>query len=295
MYSVNQPGESKNFDERTVEEVNRRVFNLLDNVYTFYDLYREQSLENNKVPKSKNPLDIWIISKLNKLIKYSTDKIDDYKLLEPTRAMRDFLDDLSTWYVRRSRERLKVGDNEAKETLYFVLKTLSKILAPFAPFAAEDLYQKLRLDSDPQSVHLEDWPEAGKIHDDVLENMEKTRKIVSEALEKRSTANIKIRQPLASLKVKLDGAYSELIKDELNVKEVINTKDEELFLDTILTPELIEEGKVRDIIRSIQEIRKEKGLNPKDVMEFSVPIEENEIYQKYKDEIQKVTGVKFVS
>jgi isoleucyl-tRNA synthetase len=294
MYSVNQPGESKNFDERTLEEVNRRIFNLLDNVYTFYNLYRDGEVETNKEPKSKNPLDIWILSKQNQLTEYATDKIDNYKLLEPTRAIREFLDDLSTWYVRRSRERLKDGDLEAKATLYYVLKTLSKLIAPFAPFAAEDLYQKLRIDEDPISVHLEGWPENGKIHKDVLEKMERTRQIVSEALEKRSEANIKIRQPLSYLKVKLDGSYGELIKDEINVKEIIDGKDEEMFLETNLTPELIEEGKIRDIIRSIQEIRKEKGLNPKDVMEFKLPEEERNLYEKYSDEIQRATGVKYV-
>jgi isoleucyl-tRNA synthetase len=293
MYSVNQPGESKNFDERTVEEVNRRIFNILDNVYAFYALYRNKDEEDNDDPSTKNPLDIWIISRLNELIEYSTEKIDQYKLLEPTRALREFLDDLSTWYLRRSRERLKEDDKEAAQTLYFVLKNFSKILAPFAPFAAEDLYQNLRIDGDPISVHLENWPTAGKVHRDILENMEKTRDLVSQGLEARARANIKVRQPLSALYAKdIHKTYSSLVKEEVNVLELIEA--EELRLDTELTPELIEKGKVRDIIRNIQEIRKEKGLNPKDIMEFTVPSEDRDLYEKYSGEIQKTTGVEFI-
>jgi isoleucyl-tRNA synthetase len=177
MYTVNQPGEPKNFDEKTVLEISRKVFTLLDNVVTFYELYRDTTLETNAVPTSTNVLDTWIIAKLSVLTKDMTENLDAYKLLEPGRALRDFIDDLSTWYLRRSRERLKdvdIDSIDAKKTLYFVLKTVSKLLAPMAPFMAESLYQKLRIESDPESVHLENWPQADRVNRvEIIEEMKK--------------------------------------------------------------------------------------------------------------------------
>jgi len=298
MYSINQPGENKNFDERTVEEVQKRVFNILDNVYAFYELYRDKEVENNNAPSSKNVLDVWILTRLSELVLEMTEHMDAYQLLEPTRAVREFADELSTWYLRRSRDRLKEGDKDAKQTLYFVLKTISKLLAPFAPFVAEELYQKLRLENDVESVHLESWPLAEKsVADSVLIHMQEVRKIVSLGLEARSKANIKIRQPLAKLGVKtnLPNEYLELIKDELNVKEIVENKNltEEVSLDTTLTPELIEEGQVREIIRGIQEMRKEKNLVPKDKMKYEAS-ENVELLKKYKEQIEKTTNIEIV-
>ncbi|MDZ4205977.1 MAG: class I tRNA ligase family protein, partial [Patescibacteria group bacterium] len=218
-------------------------------------------------------MDEWIFARLNDLVSFSTLKLDEYKLLEPTRAIKDFVDDLSTWYLRRSRERIKNENVEAKQTLYVVLKELTKLMAPFAPFVSEDLYQKLRTENDPESVHLENWPKSEKIDRKILDEMKEVRRFSSLALEARSKANIKVRQPLSELKIKskeLGVEFLNLIQDELNVKRV--TVDEnlasEVELDTHLTPELLEEGKVRDAIRAIQEMRKEKGLKPKDKMKF---------------------------
>lgn len=294
MYSVNQPGESKNFDERTVEELGRRMLNLLDNTYQFYELYRDKKVETNEIPGSENSLDLWIMARLTDLVNDSTDKLDAYKLLEPVRGIREFLDDFSTWFVRRSRDRIKEGDRDAKQTMYFVLKTLSKLLAPFAPFTAEDLFQNLKLESDKESVHLEEWPKLSRENEDVLVKMDRTRKIVSEALEVRSKANIKIRQPLSVLHAKLEGAFVDLIKDEVNVKEVKDHNDEFVFLDTNLTPELIEEGNVREEIRNIQDSRKEKGLKPGEVIDIQIPNDKKELYEKYRAQIEKATGVKLM-
>jgi hypothetical protein len=151
MYSVNQPGESKNFDEKTVSELHNKVFNLLYNVLAFYELYRDKELEKSEYKNSENILDQWIVARFNELVENTTKQLDGYKLLEPVRSIREFIDDLSTWYVRRSRERLKNGDEEAKHTLYFVLKITVQLFAPFMPFIAEDIWQKLKFDSDPES------------------------------------------------------------------------------------------------------------------------------------------------
>ncbi|MBX4198779.1 class I tRNA ligase family protein [Candidatus Parcubacteria bacterium] len=292
MYSVNQPGEPKNFDEKTVDELNKRVFNLLDNVYAFFELYRDKSLESEDMRLSeRHILDKWILARLNETAGSMTEKLDGYKLLEPVRTLRDFIDDLSTWYLRRSRDRLKDGDAGAKQTLYYVLKSVSKLLAPFAPFYADELFQKLRVSEDVESVHLSDWVSGKAVDEKVIKNMERTRLIVSQTLEARSKANIKIRQPLALLVAKLDGAYAELIRDEVNVKEVKDSDIEGVTLDTNLNPELIEEGRVRDIIRSIQEMRKEKDLKPGDVMQYEVPEEHKELFIKYADEVKRATNI----
>ncbi|MES2214121.1 MAG: class I tRNA ligase family protein [Patescibacteria group bacterium] len=301
MYSVNQPGESKNFDERSVDEIQKRVFNLIDNVFAFYELYREVGIETAgaSVPKSTNILDAWIVAKLGELTAYSTQKLESYQLLEPTRAIRTFIDDLSTWYLRRSRDRLKAGDKEAKETLYFVLKTLSKLLAPFTPFYAEDLYQKLRTSEDPTSVHLDAWPTFMDSDEELLENMDTTRTLVSKALELRSSANIKVRQPLATLSIQnseLQKSFLDILRDELNVKEVVVNKDmvEEVSLDTDITPELLLEGRMRDVVRSIQEMRKEKDLKPTDIMEYSIKEEDKVIFEKFNAEIVSLTNIEIV-
>lgn len=136
MYSVNQPGDSKNFDEKTVAEINNKVFNLLGNVYSFYEQYRDTTLEGGYT-ESDNVLDQWIVAGLNQLVSEMTVALDGYDLFKPTRAIREFIDDLSTWYLRRSRDRPRDGDQQAKQTLYHVLKTVAKLLAPFAPFTAQ--------------------------------------------------------------------------------------------------------------------------------------------------------------
>ncbi len=322
MYSINQPGDAKNYDDKTVDEVNKRVFNMLDNIYSFYDLFRDKNLEANKLKSSEatNVLDQWILTRFDELIKIMTEKLDSYNLIEPTRAFRDFVDDLSTWYLRRSRERIKDGDVEAKQTLYFVLKNLTKLLAPFAPFMTEELYQKLKTESDLESVHLTEWPVAESFssrftHQNptgsdaiqksdsapVLENMDEVRKIVTLALEARAKANIKVRQPLSELVIKnteLGKEFLDLIQDELNVKKVIQDKslDAEIKLDTNITEELAEEGRVREVMRSIQEMRKEKNLNPKDKMKYEVKkdSEDAELFKKYQSEIEKATNVEIV-
>ncbi len=302
MYSVNQPGEGKNFDERTVDELQKRVFNLLDNVYSFYELYRDQALESSARPVSKHILDRWVLARLDELTHEMTTKLDQYELLTPTRELRRFVDDLSTWYVRRTRDRIKEGDQGAKQTLYYVLREVAKLMAPFTPFVAEDLYQKLRLSSDALSVHLESWPEVktsffAKLFSQkaspILGHMEETRRVISAALEARSKANIKVRQPLQKLTVKssqLTEEYLEIIEDELNVKAVVVDTNlaEEVSLDTTLTPELLEEGKVRDAIRTVQEWRKTENLKPGDKAMYATA---DEFFFTHKTEIEKATNV----
>jgi isoleucyl-tRNA synthetase len=307
MYSVNQPGESKNSDEKTVALLHQQVFGLLYNVLAFYELYRDKKIEKNNRPKSENVLDIWILARLDELIKLTTENLDNYKLLEPTRALRDFIGDLSTWYLRRSRERIKNKDKEAlgrspmgeaKQTLYYVLKTLAKILAPFAPFAAEDIWLKLRNEKEEESVHLAKWPKAEKVDSDIIKNMEIIRKIVSLGLEARQKAKIQVRQPLAKLEVKifcLGEEYVELIKDEINVKEIKENKDieTEVLLDVKITEELKQEGNYRELVRALQGIRKKMGLTPSDVVALTFETDETgkKLIQKFENDMKKTVLV----
>ena len=339
MYSVNQPGESKNFDEKTVLELHRQVFSLLYNVLAFYELYRDKNLERSDLKSLKmsdpNILDQWILARLDELIKESTKNLDNYKLLEPARAMRDFIGDLSTWYLRRSRERIKEGDKDAKETLYYVLKTLAKVMAPFAPFTAEDIWLKLKNEKDEESVHLTKWParNAFSIADaggpkvkiihltpwplsllrrgagerSVLANMQKVREIVSLGLKERQKAGIAVRQPLALLKLKaqsekLSSEFLDLIKDELNVKEIKEDKniEGEVELDIKITPELKTEGDYRELVRGLQNLRKKLGLTPSNVVKFSIETEDEgrKLIQKFEEEMKKTvlaSEIKFES
>lgn len=309
MYSVNQPGESKNFDEKTVALLHSQVFGLLYNVLAFYELYRDKDLEKDyptlrplldkgRVGEGSNVLDIWILARLDELISEATKKMDDYKLLEPVRGIKDFIGDLSTWYLRRSRERIKGDDKDAKQTLYFVLKTLAKVLAPFAPFAAEDIWLKLKNEKDPESVHLESWPVPLRQDlsgsENILKNMELVREIVSLGLEARQKAKILVRQPLSILEVKnfsLNKEYTELIKDEINVKEVVENKniENEVELDTKITPELKVEGEYRELVRALQDMRKSLQLTPKDLVTFVFDTSDmvRELIEKFETEMKK--------
>ncbi|MGH7250061.1 MAG: class I tRNA ligase family protein, partial [Minisyncoccia bacterium] len=299
MYSVNQPGESKNFDEKTVTLLHQQVFGLLFNVLAFYELYRDKNSETNSRPKSKNVLDIWILARLDELTEVMTKNLDNYKLLEPVRAIRDFIGDLSTWYLRRSRERIKNGDNDARQTLYFVLKTLAKLLAPFAPFAAEDIWLKLKNENDEESVHLTNWParrftlfSSGATK--IIENMNRARGIVSRGLEARQKAGVKVRQSLGELKVKslkLKNQFLDLIKEELNVKSIIEDLQiaGEILLDTNITPELKAEGNYRELVRALQDMRKKKSLTPSDIISVSFETDDlgKNLIQKFETEIKK--------
>lgn len=297
MYAVNAPGESKNFDEKTVLDLNRQVFGLLYNVLAFYELYRDKDLE--KGPSlGKNVLDQWILARLEETVSLSTESMDEFKLLEPVRAIRDLIGDLSTWYLRRSRERIKEGDVDAKQTLYFVLKTISKLLAPFAPFSAEDMWLKLKTENDPESVHLAEWPKKQKANEKILEEMSQVREVVSLGLKARQMSNIPVRQPLQALVLKnaIPENYIEIVKDELNVKEVKvdSTIVNVLELDTNITTTLKEEGYVRELMRSIQDMRKGMGLLPSDVVSISISTtyDNKSLVSKWEEELKKVVGAK---
>ena len=306
MYSVNQPGDSKNFDQKTVDEVVKKVFNLASNVLSFYKMYEDKaplSAEASKGKKveSQNVLDQWIITRMDEVISIVTKGLDGYVFLEPTRTIRDFVADLSQWYLRRSRDRFKGDDETDKQaalaTTQYILVTLAKVMAPFTPFFAEYMYSEVG--GDKESVHLEAWPEAGKVDAKLIADMNIVRTLSSKGLEARMKAKINVRQPLANLSSTIPSLKDlspqlvELIKDEVNVKNISFDASlaVEVGLDTNITPELKEEGDVRELIRSIQDLRKEKGLSVGDKARITVPESNRALVEKYGAEIKKVTGL----
>lgn len=308
MYSVNQPGDSKNFDEKTVDEIVKKVFNPLENILALYELYKDESVYAGR--ESQNILDRWIISKLDELVKLGTERMDNFRVFEAVRSIRDFVSDFSTWYVRRSRERLKSLNKEEKEkalaTTKYVLVNLMKYMAPFAPFFSDRVYQRLKEENDPESVHLADWPETGVVDTELLETMTKVRDVVTRALELRQKAGHKVRQPLASLRIKnkelgiknsLD--FLEIIKDEVNVK-IIETNENiegDIWLDIQVTEELKKEGIARDIIRGIQDARKTEGLLPSQNIKLRVHCEEEvkKVIKIFEEMIKIPTQVEEIS
>jgi isoleucyl-tRNA synthetase len=314
-------GEDINFSEKGVQDVSNKIINRLDNVVAFYELYRDEKIEAHSTGSgqisSTSVLDIWILARLEELVSETTKGMERYDMALVAKPIESFIDDLSTWYLRRSRERLKdeaastptsaQGYGEARHTLYFVLKTLAKIMAPFAPFTAEDIWQKLKNKQDVESVHLASWPKQkmklfglfNKKNSKTIKEMQQVREIVTLGLQARQKAGIPVRQPLNELRVKnlkLANEYLELIKDELNVKEVIPESstsklepNADVWLDLEITPELKVEGAYRELSRAIQERRKKMGLTPSDVVRISIETNEagKELIQKFEAEIKK--------
>jgi isoleucyl-tRNA synthetase len=301
------------FTESGVDEVLKKVISRLDNVYSFYEMYSQNSSApvKNFVPDSENILDKWILAKLKKLIFEVTTATDKYELDRATRPIGEFVDDLSTWYLRRSRDRFKSDDVKDKtsaiETTRYVLEETAKTIAPSMPFYAEELYQKVKSFDGKESVHLAEWPKSEKpseIDEKILSEMLEVRQIVSLGLEARSKSGIKVRQPLLAIKVNAAKEYSDytsLIEDEVNVKAVeyviSSEKNISVNLDLNVTPELKAEGQFRDFVRAIQDLRKQAKLNPSDVVTLKVKTDAvgEALLKKFESEIKKITSVRNIN
>lgn len=306
LYMLSSPvvrAESLNFSEREVAELARKVFGRLENVLSFYQLYADDTARDWK---SEHILDAWIIARLDQLIRESTTGYESYQLDRAVRPIADFVDDLSVWYLRRSRERFKeTGEDKraALATLRFVLHRLALVMAPATPFLAEHLFQAIREREDEESVHLASWPEishrpsfwsvlfGGDTDRAVISHMEAVRSIVTKTLEARERAGIKVRQPLAYLIVPAATAipadYFNIIAEEVNVKEV--RAGAEFAIDTTITPELRDEGKMRDVRRVIQDFRKQQEMRPHETASnviLYVPESDMPLIERHKAELE---------
>jgi len=291
-------GEDLSFKEQGVEEVSKKLLMRLDNVVSFYELYANETARSSE---STSALDRWIVSRLGELMKQTTEGFEKYELDAATRPLAAFIDDLSTWYLRRSRDRFKTDGEEktrALSTLRYVLYILSHAMAPVMPFFSDELFGRVKEEGDVESVHLSRWPDAGNVDEQLLKDMKRVREIASRGLELREAANMKIRQPLAELKAKTLPADDELraiIADELHVKKVSEdvSLSTDVWLDTELTPALKEEGIVRDIVRKIQGWRKEQNLQISDRAEYTLAAteEEKSAVEKNRTKIMEQTGL----
>ncbi|HYC83237.1 MAG TPA: class I tRNA ligase family protein, partial [Candidatus Paceibacterota bacterium] len=305
FYLLSSPimkSEDLNFSEKGVGEIYRKIIMRLDNTHAFYAMYAGK--ERPSTIRSGNVLDRWITARLSETVAQVESAMDAYELDRALRPIDEFIDGLSNWYVRRSRDRFKSDDEADREmaisTLRAVLLDLAKVMAPFTPFVAEDMHRKLG--GSEESVHLASWPKAESADQGILEAMAETRRVVSLGLEARAKAGIKVRQPLGRLSVKsaIAEAYHPLIALEVNVKEVIVDPSlvEDVLLDTVITDELRDEGIVRELARHIQEERKKRGYVPQDLVLVAVATDDlagQRIVKDYGSELAKAVNAKSLS
>ena len=326
MFTASPPGNVRRLSVDMVVEVMRNFLMTLWNTYSFFVMYAniDNFVPGKKAVTPVSELDKWLISSLNQLIADVEDLLDNYDPTTAGRRIESFVNDLSNWYVRRSRRRFWKSQNDddkisAYNTLYHTLVTLSKLLAPFTPFIAEEMYQNLVRsfdDSSPESVHLDNFPVADKnlINKDIISDTELAMKICSMGRAARAKSAVKVRQPLPRVIVKARSssereALSKLsvqILDELNVKDIEFTEDElkedkklsvvaegdyQVGVVTEITPELIAEGIAREIVRRLQTMRRSAGLEIADhILTYYEGNEQiDRVIQRFSDYIKQET------
>ncbi len=279
-------GENFVLDDKDVADVNRKL-NMVWNVYDFFTTYAsvDKWQFDGKLddPSSSltNNLDIWVISRLHQLVADVEERMEAYDIHNALKPVLLFIDDLSNWYVRRSRRRFwKAEDDKDKDdaytTLHYALTMLAYVLAPFTPFMAEELYHKMT--GDDESIHLKEWLPAGMINEEVMNDMDKARDFVNIGLSIRAKAGIKVRQPLLKVRLivphHLTTDIKSIVAEELNVKEVeIDVSDQPtdlVTLDLTITDELKDEGTAREIIRNVQQARRDAELEVDDRISLSI-------------------------
>ncbi len=281
LYLMSSPvmnGENLHFSEKAVADIRRKVFVVWWNMLSFYSMCTPKKLPMTP-PTASHVMDTWLLSVTTTLTQTVTEHYENYDLVKASRALMEFVTELSTWYLRQSRDRLRDTTNaEANQTFGFALYTLAQLMAPLAPFFTELVHDCLL--GDDSSIHLTDWPKAeSELHHPELEKkMAEIRRVVERAHAQRKELEMKVRQPLASLTVTspVEKPFQNLLDvlaNEVNVKEVRWEQGLELevSLDTKLTQDLKDEGEAREVMRSIQRLRKKSGLSPEDQAVVSLP------------------------
>jgi len=302
------------FNETDLRDAYNKVINLLDNIMRFYEIYSGQFQVIEVDYKRLSVLDCWLISRINNIIKQVTIHLDNYDTVKASREIKNFIGELSTWWIRRSRDRFKdaVDGQIAFSLLNRILDNLSRVIAPFMPFVAERIWQKLIVNDRELSVHLALWPEASndEIPDSIEERMDAARSIVELGHSIRAQNGVRVRQPLARISFNYDFSedqqeFVSLILTELNV-EKFSQKNElikpvtifdggiEVTLDLEIDERLAELGTRRDLIRAIQDLRKKLGFKPSEnarLTYFTFTKQANEFIEKNKIQVMDATSL----
>lgn len=319
-----QAADYTRFDRDALKDLNRNVLGTLMNSYRFFEMYSKidqwRPAKPGIAPDSTNLLDKWIIARLNQTIEQTTKSADSYKIAHAIQPIFELVDDMSNWYIRRSRRRFwresavasddeKSDDDtdkiQAYETLWFVMIRTAQLLAPWAPFISDHIWRGLVKGTGlPNSVHLSDWPEVGKVDDRLLDTMHIVREMINLGLKGRAEQGIKVRQPLpgpiiTTRKPLSSTGFKKIIEDELNVKPatyLVSAKQPNgIVMNFEITPDLQLEGLMREIVRHVQNTRKQAGLEVDDRIELKLSAESEELYrsaQKHKSTIAQETLAK---
>jgi isoleucyl-tRNA synthetase len=301
-------GEDFSLTDKDVADVARKL-SMVWNMYDFFTLYADvddwewKGSYDDPLEELTNPLDVWIVSRVHQLGQEVAEHLDAYDVPGATKPILPFIEDASNWYVRRSRRRFWKSDDDADKqmayrTLHYVLVRLAHIMAPFTPFLAEELFQKL---TGEESVHLRDWPEPGQVNELALARMSYVREVINEGLSQRAAAGIKVRQPLAEARAfgapqfadGLEDEYFAILQDELNVKQVlVSSGDAEhrVTIDTKLTSELKREGMMREVVRNVQSGRKAAGLDVDDRITLSLGTTDDELRKAITEHEQTIAS-----
>jgi isoleucyl-tRNA synthetase len=298
-------GEDYALLDKDVADVSRKL-SMVWNMYDFFTLYAEvdgwewDGSYDDPLENLSNPLDIWIVSRLHQLIAEVEKHMDGYDMPNAVKPILPFVDDASNWFVRRSRRRFWKSEDDsdkqdAYKTLHYVLVQLAHVMAPFTPFMAEELYQKLTGD---ESVHLRDWPKSGQVNELLVTEMATARDVITNGLAARASNSLKVRQPLADLTYyaadQLQPVLEDIVAEEINVKKVAFKKADKtnlahtVALNTKLSPELKREGLVREVIRNVQESRKKAGLNVDDHIKLSLSTTSQELRKAITEHLQTI-------
>lgn len=320
LYLMGSPlmsGENANFDKEELLNKLKNVVNPLWNSAKFFFIYAAQfEWTPENIVNSANVLDKWVLTRLNQTIKGISESLENYLISDAVKFSQEFVDDLSRWFVRRSRNRMSSGDNEALSTMYKVLLDFSKAAAPIMPFITERIYQNLRIDdSMPESVHLTDYPDyyekCLEENMDLISQMESDRKTVSDVLALRINSKLPIRQPLGNIVTSEKVNFDEIVLEETNVKSIstvdivafraesknsmyVFNEDSTVGINTEITEDLRIEGLMRDFIRKIQDLRKNANLTVNDMIHVTFPDNEDDrkVVQIFEDIIKTKVSAK---